>query len=67
MRLRSRATRERLDALSRAELGAALQVGRLQHGAPETTYAYGKTLLAGFLAGFAAPGFDDALATARQG
>jgi aminoglycoside phosphotransferase (APT) family kinase protein len=41
--------------------------GRIAPGAPETLYIFGKMFLAGFLAGLAEPGFEEALAVAAGG
>jgi len=56
-----------LSALSEAEFRAGLREGRIKAGAPETLHILGKMVLAGFLAGLCAPGFEEALATVRQG
>ena len=63
------APRERPDASLSAptpdEFRAAFAQGRLKPAAPETLYILGKMQLAGFLAGLAAPGFEEALVVAR--
>jgi hypothetical protein len=41
--------------------------GRLSNAGADTLYALGKMMLAGFLAGVAAPGFEEAMAVARLG
>lgn len=56
-----------LTAPSPAEFRAAVADGRLRVERAETIYILGKIYLAMFLAGLAAPGFDEALALARQG
>jgi Phosphotransferase enzyme family len=55
-----------LTALSPDAFRDAVGHGRLTIGAAETLYQLGKMSLAGFLAGFAAPGFDEALVIARH-
>ena len=55
-----------LTAPTPAEFRAMAMEGRLKPGA-ETAWLYGKMQLAAFLAASAAPGFDEALATARAG
>lgn len=56
-----------LSAPTVAEFRQAFAEGKLVMGAPETVLTLGKMQLAGFLAAFAAPGFDDALAIVRAG
>jgi len=56
-----------LEALTGAEFSASIQQGRLRIGTPELLYEWGKMFLAGFRNGLAAPGFEEALALARQG
>jgi len=66
---RARAPRPEADAElgapTPAEFGAAVAQGRLKPGSPETLYTLGKMVLASFLNGAEAPGFEDALATVR--
>ncbi|HEX5420510.1 MAG TPA: phosphotransferase [Gammaproteobacteria bacterium] len=54
-----------LGAPTPAEFGEALAQGRHTASSPETLYTLGKMVLASFLAGANAPGFEDALAAAR--
>lgn len=68
---RARAPREEPDsnlgAPTPAELGAAVAQGRLDPRSAETLYTLGKGLLASFLRGAEAPGFEEAIATVRAG
>ena len=54
-----------LNAPSPAEFHALYERGQLEAAAPQTLYIHGKMQLAGFLAGLAAPGFEEALVVAR--
>jgi Ser/Thr protein kinase RdoA (MazF antagonist) len=54
-----------LAAPTPAEFSAAVAQRRLEPGSPETLYMLGKMVLASFLAGAKAPGFEEALAAAR--
>ena len=54
-----------LGAPTPAEFGAAVAQGRLKAGSPEMLYTLGKMVLASFLKGAEASGFEDALATVR--
>jgi hypothetical protein len=56
-----------LRALTPAEFVASIQQGRLRLGTPELLYEFGKMFLAGFSAGLTAPGFEEALVSARRG
>jgi aminoglycoside phosphotransferase (APT) family kinase protein len=56
-----------LAAPTPAELRAAAARGEHAPGSRATMLALGKMSLAGFLSGMTAPGFDDALAIAREG
>jgi len=56
-----------LRAPTPAELRRAVAEGRLSITGPDMLYTLGKMQLAGFLAGLAAPGFEDALAMVRGG
>jgi hypothetical protein len=56
-----------LTPLTPAELIAAVAEGRLSNAGPDTLFALGKMMLAGFLSGCAAPGFEEAMAVARSG
>lgn len=49
------------------ELRAAVARGEHSPGSQATMFALGKMCLAGFMAGMTAPGFDEALAAAREG
>jgi hypothetical protein len=49
------------------ELRAAVAGGEHAAGSRATMFTLGKTCLAGFLSGMAAPGFNEALAIAREG
>jgi hypothetical protein len=53
-----------LTALTPAELGAAVARGTLKPGSTDIMRTLAKTLLAGFMAGLAAPEFEEALAVA---
>lgn len=55
-----------LAALTPAEYRAAVDQGRLSQGSAEAQRIGGKVALATFLAGLSAPGFEEALAVARQ-
>jgi aminoglycoside phosphotransferase (APT) family kinase protein len=54
-----------LDALTAEAFGAEIASGRLALGSPRLLHTMGKMQLAGFLAGFAADGFDRTLRAAR--
>ncbi|MEO6340281.1 MAG: phosphotransferase [Caulobacteraceae bacterium] len=56
-----------LAAPSIAEFREAVAQGRLRAATPEILHSLGKMVLAGFLAGFSAPGFEEALSIARRG
>ncbi len=55
-----------LDAPTVAEFHQQLADGRLREGRPETILVLGTMLLAGFVSGFEAPNFDEALSVARS-
>ncbi len=56
-----------LTPMTPAELRAAVAEGRLSNAGLDTLYALGKMMLAGFMTGASAPGFEEAMAVARQG
>jgi hypothetical protein len=56
-----------LAALTPGAFRAAAAEGRLESGAPETAYAFGKMSLAAFAEGLAGPGFDALLERVKSG
>ena len=56
-----------LGLLTPASFRAAVADGRLASDASETAWAFGMMSLAAFIDGLAAPGFEEALAMAKQG
>ncbi len=56
-----------LGAPTRAQFAEAVEQGRMTNGSPEAQRLIGKMALASFLAGVAAPAFEEALAIVRQG
>ena len=55
-----------LSAPTRAQFAEAVEQGRMTNGSPEAQRLIGKMALASFLAGVAAPEFEEALAIVRQ-